>query len=409
MYLRRISLTNFRIYRRLELTLPCGTIVVSGRNAQGKTSLLEAIYLLSTTRAPYSIPDRQLIGWNALDDVMPFSRVQGEVVRSGESVAIEVVNVLQAHDYGEESFSKRARIGGVPKRALDVIGTLNVVLFTPRDLDLVAGAPAERRRYLDVLLCQIDRQYCRALAGYNRLITQRNHLLRRLRDRGGDRNELAFWDERLAVEGAIIVARRHAAVADLAVHAAEIHGELADEETGRGLNLHYEASFSPAENSRAGGAVDPAGLGAAFAAALAARRDDDVARGITTFGPHRDDLSFSIAGFDMRLYGSRGQQRTITVAMKLAEARLMWTQTGERPVLLLDDVLSELDAKRRAHLLSHIDPTQQVIVTTTDADRLPTDFREGALVLHVRAGEIIRAESGGIEVTPPVAYDGENR
>ena len=193
-YVRRISLTNFRIYRRLDLTLPCGTIVVSGRNAQGKTSLLEAIYMLSTTRAPYTTPDRQLVGWYALDDVMPFSRVQGEVMRSGETVGIEVVTVRQAPEQGDDRFTKRARLDGVPKRALDVIGTLNAVLFTPRDLELVAGAPAERRRYLDVLLCQIDRPYCRALSSYNRLLTQRNHLLRRLRDRGGDRGELAFWD-----------------------------------------------------------------------------------------------------------------------------------------------------------------------------------------------------------------------
>lgn len=408
MYVRRLSLTNFRIYRRLDLILPCGTIVVSGRNAQGKTSLLEALYLLSTTRAPYSTPDRQLIGWNAQDDVMPFWRVRGEILRSGETLALEVVNVLQPQDLGDESVSKRVRLDGVPKRAFDVIGTLNVVLFTPRDLDLVAGAPSERRRYLDVLLCQIDRRYCRALAAFNRLISQRNHLLRRLRDRGGDRAELAFWDGRLAAEGAVIVARRQAAIADLAVHAAAIHRELADEDSGHGLSLRYDASFAPTENGRANGSIDPGAIGDAFAARLAARRDDDIARGMTTIGPHRDDLVFSIDGFDMRLYGSRGQQRTITLAMKLAEARLMWTETGERPVLLLDDVLSELDAARRAHLLDHIDPTQQVIVTTTDADLLPPDFRNAALVLHVLDGEIVRAESGGIEVRPPTAQEGSS-
>lgn len=395
MYVRRLSLTNFRAYRRLELLLPTGTVVLAGRNAQGKTSLLEAVYVLATTRAPYGIPDRQLLSWGAEDEVMPFTRVAGDVVRAEAQDAIEVVSVRESASM-DDAAVKRVRINHAARRAIDAIGTLTVVLFTPRDLDVVSGPPAERRRYLDALLCQIDRDYCRRLVRYNRLITQRNHLLRRLRDRGGAPDELAFWDEKLADDGGHIVARRTAAVADLAEAAAALHARLAPEDAP----LHASYASSLGHDAPSGG--DPGAWVAALRAALAARRDESIARGMTTVGPHRDDLALALGPIDVRTFASRGQQRTVALAIKLAEAELMLAATGERPVLLLDDVLSELDPDRRRDLLALLDGHQQTLITTTEPAILPAGFLAGALVLHVAGGEVVGAERDGTAVALPV-------
>ncbi len=427
MYLRRLTLEHFRCYARLDLTLPCETVVIAGPNAQGKTSLLEAAYLLATTRAPYSVPDRQLIRWAALEEeVLPFARVRGEIAMASGSRTIEILTLRQPGE-GREQVTKRARVDEVPRRAMDVLGQLNVVLFTPRDVEIVAGGPVERRRYLDGLLCQVDRHYCRTLARYNRILGQRNHLLRGLRDRrgerGGQREELAVWDTRLAEDGAHLLLRRHALLARLEPIVSEIHASLA----GEPLVTRYHDSLSEAEptpspEDRQPDTGDPLPPGVApvsatapsakeqsarFEAVLRARHDEEIRRGQTAVGPHRDDLSFTVNDVDMRSYGSRGQQRTVTLALKLAEARLMWTLTGERPVLLLDDVLGELDGQRRAQLLAHIDGRQQVLVTTTDADTLPPDFAGDALVLHVLDGAIQRATRGGVAVTVPT-HDGSS-
>jgi DNA replication and repair protein RecF len=412
-YVRRLGLTNFRCYRRLDLTLPCGTIVVAGGNAQGKTSLLEAIYVLATTRSPIATTDRELVHWEANAEVVPFSRVWGEVHRAGGTLSIEVLNARQAPAPGEERFGKRLRVNNAPRRAFDVIGLLNVVLFTPRDLEIVDGTPARRRQYLDVLLCQIDPAYCAALARFNRVLTQRNHLLRRLRDRGGRRDELAFWDERLVHDGARLMGRRLAAVGSLDGLACRLHEALAE---GAQLEVAYRCSLSDPvgepeqlvsdgiSEGRPGYAAAPDGraLADAFIQQLGERREEELARGMTLVGPHRDDLAFTVGGIDMRTYGSRGQQRTITLALKLAEAQLMWSETGERPVLLLDDVLSELDARRRGFLLDQIDAHQQTLITITEVERLPEAFRANALALEVEAAQVIAASRDGHAVTPPV-------
>lgn len=382
-YVRRLELANFRCYRQLDLALPLGTVVVTGANAQGKSSLLEALYLLATTRSPYAAPDREWIHWAALEEPLPFSRVAGEVVRSAGTDRLEVVQLRQAGDHGEERYTKQVRLNGSPRRAMDLLGRLNVVLFTPRDLDLVAGGPAERRRYLDVLLCQVDGAYCRALARFNRALVQRNHLLRRLRDRGGDRAELVFWDERLAEDGGLVLARRWGAVTRLSRLANAVHAELV------GASAPLVASYAGTIPC-GGDAADPQVMAEHFQSRLAARREDDVTRGMTMIGPHRDDVRLAVDGVDMRSFGSRGQQRTVTVALKLAEAQLMADVAGEAPVLLLDDVLSELDNRRQAYLIERVDGRHQTLLTATDPENPALARLPDALRLHV-AGAAIRA------------------
>ncbi len=392
MHLKHLSLTNFRNYVRLELELPASTIVLHGDNAQGKTNLLEAIYYLAATRSPLARPDREVVNWLAEQDPLPHARLVGLVQRGDTLHRIEIT--LTKTDSANPNYRKILRLNGVNKRAVDIIGQVNVVLFRPEDIALVSGSPSIRRRYLDATLCQIDAHYCRTLGRYNRLLTQRNHLLRALRDRQGNRDQLLFWDEGLADSGARLIARRQAVLAALDELARIIHLELTGEREH--LHLYYvpgldqphttepqyqlppESSFSP----------DPTHIAEAFLARLRETRPREIAAGMTLIGPHRDDLRFMVGGVDMRAYGSRGQQRTIALALKLAEVQLMRQETGEHPLLLLDDVMSELDAAHRQCLTNLIDGSQQAMLTTTDLSDYSEDFLAGATVLRVEEGRI---------------------
>lgn len=408
MRLRHLALSQFRCYRQLDLDLPAGPVVLVGRNAQGKTSLLEAIYALATSKAPQAVPDRQLIRWQAgQEEVWPFSRVQGLVERRDGDLSIEVLAAWQAAETAGEAprLVKRIRVNEVARRAMDLLGQFNVVLFSPEDLAIVAGAPAERRRYLDGLLCQVDPAYCRALARYNQVLGQRNQLLKLIRERRAASAELPFWDERLLQDGALILESRLRAVAGLERLAAGLHARVAED--GPPLGLVYRLSWQVGEEEAEPGAEalpGPAGsqgdggaavagasaeaLQAAFAAALEQSLPAQLARGLTLVGPHRDDLAFRVGEVDMRSYGSRGQQRSVALALRLAEARLMTERRGEDPVVLLDDVLSELDPGRRERLLGLLDGVEQSLLTTADLAVLPPAWLERATVLEVSAGRV---------------------
>ncbi len=392
MYLKHLSLTNYRNYQRLEQPFPTQVILVQGDNAQGKTNLLEAIYYLATTRSPIVGSDRHLMNWACEAEPLPFARIVGDIERTAGSRRIEIGLVKEATAPGGPEggrLSRRFRVNGVNKRAIDLLGQLNVVLFLPQDIDLVAGAPALRRRYLDVTLCQVDPAYCRHLQRYNRVITQRNHLLRRLRERHDDPAQLSYWDEQMIHWGALVMERRRRAIDDLEAAAAEVQPEL----TGGAerLSLRYDSSVllpQGEEPEPAGPDCAAAPIVEAMKASLAQARARDVASGISTVGPHRDELRFLANGVDMGLFGSRGQQRTVALALKLAEVRFMAQATGEMPVLLLDDVMSELDRTRAGYLLRTLTGAGQVIITATDLNVYPSEFVRQAAVWRVRQGTI---------------------
>ena len=360
-------------------------MVLLGDNAQGKTNLLEAIYYLATSRSPYTSADRELINWLSLEqEPLPYTRLVGRVARGDNSMVVEITISQQAENGSR--YQKQVRLNSVNKRAMDLLGHLNVVLFVPEDVNLVPGSPSLRRRYLDVMLCQIDPHYCRTLAGYNQVVTQRNALLRDLGERGGDPAQLAFWNERLVEHGTHLITRRREAIAALDELAQAIHSRLTD--GSERLRLRYVPSVDLGEQE----GLAMAGIQAAYQAQLQSLRQRETAAGMTLAGPHRDEMRFMIDDVDAGVYGSRGQQRTAVLALKLAEVELMHHETGDYPVLLLDDVLSELDAHRRRLLLQRVDDgQQQAIITVTDLQALPPAFLEGCRLWRVEMGRLAEA------------------
>ncbi len=379
MRLTHLTLHNFRNYVRLELDLPPGVMVLLGDNAQGKTNLLEAIYYLATTRSPHAGAERELVNWLAAEqEPLPYARLVGRVARGGAEVTVEITLTRQENHEGR--YRKQIRLNGVPRRAMDLLGQLTVVLFMPEDIDLVFGPPSLRRRYLDATLCQIDPAYCQTLSHYNQVLAQRNALLRDLGERGGDPGQLIFWDERLVEHGARVIARRQEALLTLDELAHTLHGEL----TGGAERLHLR--YLPGVSIAGWGATE---IATGFQAQLAAWRGREIAAGMTLAGPHRDEMRFLIDGVDAGVYGSRGQQRTAALALKLAEVELMRRETGEYPVLLLDDVLSELDEHRRRLLQNRLDNgPEQAILTTTDLHNLPEAFLQRCRLWRVQMGRL---------------------
>jgi DNA replication and repair protein RecF len=392
MYIRRLSLTNFRNFARLELALPPRVILLHGANAQGKTNLLEAVYYLATSRSPQTNTDRELINWIADEEEMvPFARVAAEVMHGDRTQEIEIV--LQKEPVAGDSngdrtrLRKQIRVDRAKRRAMDLVGQINVVLFMPQDMALVDGPPSGRRRYLDIALCQVDREYCRTLSRYNKVVSERNALLRQWNERRIDPDELAYWDTQLVQHGTLVMLRRRDAVDQLNQQASELHYQLSGDTEA--LQLIYESTV----------AVEPQDgterLRQRYRAELAQQRGAETERGMTLVGPHRDEVLFMVnERIDLGTFGSRGQQRTAVVATKLAEVEWMRQRTGQWPILLLDEVLAELDARRRDFLLDQIDRVEQTLITTTDPGLLGSGNLTDVKLLQVQSGQIFENNRG---------------
>lgn len=398
MFLSHLALSHFRNYEHLELDLTPGITLLHGNNAQGKTNLLEAIFFLATARSPHAGAERELIHWGAASEPIPFARVQANVRRSsGQTVELEVVLVTgEDRVLATARVSKRIKVNGVNKRAIDLLGNLNVVLFLPEDLDLVFGSPGDRRRYLDTTLAQIDPRYSRALSQFNQVLEQRNALLKEFRERSFNAAELEPWNNKLVENGSYVMARRAQTVNSYNDLVGQIHPRLTTRHEQ--LRLQYVPTipldaFTLPETRQLGLGLTPPPapleqIGAAFRRQLAELRTREVGAALTLVGPHRDELRFFIDGVDMITYASRGQGRTIAVSLKMAEMELMRAETGEDPVLLLDDVMSELDKPRRAALAHAILNARQAIVSATDLDDFTEEFLSQARVLRVNEGKI---------------------
>ena len=405
MYIEHLSLQNFRNYARLEVSLPTGPILLHGANAQGKTSLLEAIYYLATSRSPYTTTDRQLINWYADRDVLSFAKIGAEVVSAARALSrVEVTLMQDPGALNGSRLQKEIRVNGVPRRVMDLIGQINVVMFLPQDLVLVEGSPAERRRYMNVTLCQTDTAYCEALATFEKVLTQRNALLKRIGDGEARPDELGYWDGQIAQSAGVLIAGRQRLLRDLEVKARRVHRDLSG--GGEELELSYQPSFLPTANNSGQLSFEVIGLdlnrqlqaadiAAQYAATLTERRGEDIARGMTLIGPQRDELRLLVNGRDLGLYGSRGQARTAVMSLKLAELEWMRDTVGEWPILLLDEVIAELDAGRRAYLLERINGAEQVLLTTTEPEIFTSEFLQKATRWHIHQGQIVTIQEGG--------------
>jgi DNA replication and repair protein RecF len=399
MHIEHLSLTNFRNYARLETSLPSNRpILLHGENAQGKTSLLEAIYYLAASRSPYTSTDRQLIHWRAEDEPIPFARLAAEVQSNVHGFnRIEMALVLERTPDGGQRFKKTIRVNGADKRVMDVVGLVAVVLFLPQDLSLVEGPPTDRRRFMDTTLSQVDKDYLNALNTYEKVLPQRNALLRRIAEKGASVGELGYWDEQLVAAGSIIIACRQKFLRELEIEAQQAHLDLTAK--NELLTLSYQPSFLPSAQGNGQLSFNTLGLdlhrelsaeqiAPQFAEQLQAELDESVSRGVTLFGPHRDELRLNINDRDAGLYGSRGQARTAVMALKLAELAWMKRRIGEWPILLLDEVIAELDSKRRAYLMERISGATQTLLTTTEMDIFPAVFLERATIWQVSGGQI---------------------
>jgi DNA replication and repair protein RecF len=370
--LSHLSLTNFRSYRTLELDLRPGMTLVHGDNAEGKSNLLEAIYLLAIGKSYRASTERDLVSWEAAD-AGGYAIIAGTIQRADGVVELRIGLQCATQANGVQ---KRIRVNGVPRRATDLVGALGAVLFSAEDIELVFGSPQGRRRYLDVMLSQLGGHYIQALQRYQRVLTQRNHLLRNLRDGRAGEDELTFWNDSLCTEGAEVLGARFDALRRLVPLVAESFERL----EGRGrLIAEYQATV----------AFDMRPTPASMAEALEKTKSQERAMAMTVVGPHRDDLRLSLGGVEMAKHASRGQARLAALAMRMAEGELLREQRGDAPLLLLDDVLSELDPTRRALVLEEAARYPQSLVSTADLGQLPPAYDSGVRRLRVEAGEIL--------------------
>lgn len=389
---------NFRNYTRQELDLEPGMVLVQGGNGQGKSNLLEALYMLAIAKSARASADRELIRrQGALEE--NHAQVSAVAERDGGRVRVQIDLMRKPltqkavdqdpdkRDPAGEAVQKYLRLNGVPRRSSELVGEINAVMFSAQDLELVLGPPVVRRRYLDILISQVNTRYLKALQKYQRVVSQRNHLLKRVREGRSRPGELKFWDDELVAEGSYIMAQRSETVLTLSQSAASIHLEL----TGQGEEL--ELVFRPSVETVVGGTVEQ--FGQSLRSALELQRDREVAQGFTVCGPHRDDLQMLLEDMDTGMFASRGECRTVTLAMKLAEAGYLRQQRGQEPILLLDDVLSELDAARRALVLDRASQYQQCFITTTDVEPIEEEYLSQMARFVVHGGQVEPVVGGG--------------
>lgn len=356
---------DFRCYQQVELNLSAGVNVFVGPNASGKTSLVEAILVLATTKSPRTTSDRQLVRWEA-----SWGAVSGEFhCDRGSLVSISVMlrgpaEQAEAPDASLPSVlttPKRIEMNGVVRDSvLQVIGQAPAVLFSPDDLQLVKGEPKVRRRFLNTAISQLTPRYLDDLLRYRRALRQRNELLKQMQAGQASGRDLAPWTTQLVQTGARISADREQFIGALSQEAADLHAALSGQ-TER-LRLRYDSVLN--------GADDPEQRAVAFREALERSHQQETQRGVTVVGPQRDEMVIEVDGYSVRQFASQGQQRTAALSLKLAEARVMQQRHGESPVLLLDDCLSELDSHRARQVLAVAEQFEQTLLTSAGIDQV---------------------------------------
>ena len=357
MIIESIELKNYRNYDKLHMDFSHGTNILYGDNAQGKTNILEAIYVCATTKSHRGSKDKEIIQFDRDE-----SHIKLNVRKRDVPYRIDM--------HLKKNRAKGVAVNGVPiKKASELFGIVNVVFFSPEDLNLIKNGPAERRRFIDLELCQLNKLYVHSLVQYNKIITQRNKLLKDIMFRPDYEETLDIWDMQLVQYGREVIRCREAFVSQLSDLIGTIHWQLSGEKES--LHICYEPNVT----------ADM------FEDTLRKSRPSDLKQRTTLTGPHRDDLSFIINDIDIRRFGSQGQQRTAALSLKLAEIELVKKIVNDYPILLLDDVLSELDGSRQNHLLSGINHIQTMITCTGLEDFVNNRFRIDK-IFKVVSGEV---------------------
>lgn len=352
MVIKSLQLQNFRSYKDQTFKFPSGATLIIGPNTSGKTNLLEAIYLLATGKSFRAQLDEEMISYGK-----ELARIKAEV-ESEEGVEELEILLTRGQVGNQRTTKKQYLINGVKKRQVDFIGYLNCVLFGPEDLEIVVNSPAIRRDYLDSVLEQVDRDYRRANLSYKKSLRQRNRLLEQIRDKGRAKSSLFLWNKLLLENGDVISQKRKELI-DFVNQQPDYFGDLV---------INYEKSLLSPQR-------------------LEKYQEKEIVAGMTLIGPHRDDFTLNLVNGDeernLHLFGSRGEQRTAVFSLKLAELEYVAEKIEQRPVLLLDDIFSELDHQRRQHLVKVI-PKQQTIITTTDIHLVEPAYRRKVKMIKLK-------------------------
>jgi DNA replication and repair protein RecF len=371
MWLSQLALVNFRNLAHLRLEPQPGVLLFCGRNGQGKTNLLESVYVLATTRSPRTNVERELLNWRTPEDadlaavVAPFARLEARVRRLEGEVHLELT--FEGERPSVEGglsgpVTRGIKVNGLATRATGLVGQLPVVYFSPGDVELAGGPPSSRRQYLNLANSQASPAHLRALQRYNRVLLQRNQVLRLVREHRQPSSALDPWTEQMVEWGVLVLRQRLTMLGELDQRVGAIFRELAG--TPEVLQVVYRSTAGEV-------AIEPDRLSASFRDRQERLASREIDQAVSLVGPHRDDFTFVLDGVDLNRFGSRGQQRLAVLALKLAEADWMRAEIGELPVVLLDDVLSELDPQRREYVLQRVaepEPThqRQVWITTTE-------------------------------------------
>jgi DNA replication and repair protein RecF len=396
MFLTHLSLTNIRAFSRLDMDLPRRVLLLVGDNAQGKTSILEAIYYLATFSSFITANDRQMVNFIAGREPLAVGRIVADFQKEGHHHRIEA-RLIQEENGSGSRFRKEILVDGAKRTPGKALGMFNAVIFLPQMTQMVDGSPEERRRFINLALSQVLPGYGQALNEYQQVLTQRNALLKQLGDKGGDPEQLVYWDELLVKTGASLIHERIQALDELEYLAARVHQQLTHHQEV--LRVVYQPSYDPIplpekqyslpiqnDMQRTGFSLEDIRKG--FLARLTSLRAEEIVRGMTTIGPHRDELRFIANGIDQGNYGSRGQIRTLLLSLKMAEVTWMKKKTGHWPVLMLDETLAELDLQRRADLMSTLGDSEQALLTTTDLNLFEHEFVQSSTVWKVESGQV---------------------
>ena len=359
MYIQSLELKNYRNYDRLIIEFSSGTNILYGDNAQGKTNILEAVYLGATTKSHRGSKDKEIIRFGENESHIRIHLMKQDI---GHQIDMHL----------KKSRTKGAAIDRIPiKRSSDLLGFVPVIFFSPEDLSIIKNGPSERRKFLDIELSQLEKMYLHQLSSYNRVMAQRNNLLKQLAYQRELLDTLDSWDLQLVKYGSEVIRYRQKFIEDLNEIIREIHKNLTGKKEKIVLKYDYSVNYDE------------------FLTVLQRKREIDLKYASTGAGPHRDDIEFLVNGIDIRKFGSQGQQRTAALSLKLAQIELVKRQTGETPILLLDDVLSELDSSRKNYLLDSIKDIQ-TLITGTGLEEFINSHLQIDKMFQVKSGKIVR-------------------